>query len=155
MIGTGGPAPDWQLKRLDGGAETLTGLLAKSPVLLVFFKVSCPTCQFTLPFLERMAGGRGKPFSIVLISQDNAQATQAFRREFGITLPTLLDEAPGYTASNAYEISSVPSLFRIDATGQVVAAETGFDRELLREWGRELGVEVFQPGEKVPASQYG
>ncbi len=42
-----------------GREHTLTSLLAEGPVLLAFFKVSCPTCQLTLPYLQRISGREG------------------------------------------------------------------------------------------------
>src|SRR5579863_8386341 len=84
-------APDFRLDELNGGQRALGALLAETPVFLAFFKVSCPTCQFTFPYLERIyrglpAGGAVRMFAV---SQDNAEATSEFHREFGITMPTL------------------------------------------------------------------
>ncbi len=42
------------LPGLDGGNFSLQEALQRGPVLAVFFKVSCPTCQYTFPFLERI-----------------------------------------------------------------------------------------------------
>jgi peroxiredoxin len=124
---TGQHAPDFQLDDLNGGKKTLSELLADTPVVLAFFKVSCPTCQFTLPFLERMyreAGGGTKMFAV---SQDDAEATREFHREFGITMPTLLDSARrGYPASNAYLLSYVPSMFLIEKDGTISWSLVGF-----------------------------
>ena len=155
MLGTGITAPDFELPRFGGGKQTLAGALKSGPVLLVFFKASCPTCQLTLPFLERIHQAKRKPFQLFLISQEKENGTHAFHAEFGITVPTLLDMIPGYPVSNAYDIASVPSFFLIGCDGSIQHAEAGFDREQLRRWGSESGIEMFGASENLPAFQHG
>src|SRR6185369_11099268 len=89
-IDPGSRAPEFQLATLhdDEAPVTLSSLLAAGPVLLAFFKVTCPVCQMTFPFLERLhAAG----FRVYGISQDDPEHTHEFNWEFGITFPTLLD----------------------------------------------------------------
>ena len=93
----------------------LAEMLGDGPVLVVFYKASCPTCQFTLPYLERLSKG-GLRF--LGVSQDDAATTTAFAGRFGVTFPVVRDEG-GYPASNAYGITHVPSLLRSDLTGMV------------------------------------
>ena len=50
----GQTAPDFRLKALDGKDYLLSALLERGPVVAAFFKISCPVCQFTFPFLERI-----------------------------------------------------------------------------------------------------
>jgi peroxiredoxin len=150
-------APDFQLEDLNGAQRNLEALLPAGPVLLAFFKVSCPTCQFTLPFLERiyrgLADGRARMF---LISQDDAKATREFHQEFGITMPTLLDSArQAYPASNAYGLSHVPTMFVIERDGTISWTLTGFHKKELESLGGKFGVNPFHPGESVPAMKSG
>jgi peroxiredoxin len=150
-------APDFQLDDLNGGKRTLSEVLAATPVFLAFFKVSCPTCQFTLPFLERMyrelAGGGAKMFAV---SQDDAEATREFHREFGITMPTLLDSARGgYPASNVYLLSYVPSMFLIEKDSTISWSLVGFHKKELEALGSRLGVAPFRPEERVPEMKSG
>jgi peroxiredoxin len=107
-------------------APEIADLTPQRPVLLVFFKVTCPVCQLTLPYLNRIP-------NVVGISQDNAEDTDEFVREFGIRFPVLLDtEDAGYPASNAYGISSVPSLFLVEANGRIARVTEGWSkREML------------------------
>jgi peroxiredoxin len=127
----------------------LENVLAGGPALLAFFKVSCPVCQFTFPFLERIAqSGTVRVFGV---SQDDAKATARFAKEFGVTFPLLLDEQPaGYAASNAFGVSTVPTLFLIDAGGVVAFSGEGFVKRDLADLGRRAGVEVFGQDEYVP-----
>jgi len=152
MLPVGAHAPEFQLPDLKGTERTLAGILADGPAVLAFFKVSCPVCQYTFPFLERL---QRSAVQVVGISQDQAGATQEFCREFGITFTTLLDDPKNYAVSNAFAIANVPSLFLIEADGSVAASESGFSRRILETAGRRAGVSVFLPGESVPESRPG
>src|SRR5438045_6859006 len=91
ILDPGSRAPDFRLPRLDGGVSTLRELIAAGPALLVFFKVTCPGCQMTLPFLERIHAAQ--KLAIHGISQDADADTVEFNRAYGITFSTLLDPA--------------------------------------------------------------
>ena len=92
-LATGTKSPEFDLKTLDGKAFSLNAELARGPVVLAFFKVSCPTCQYALPFLERLHKAYGdRGVTLVGISQNDAKDTAAFCKQFGITFPMLLDD---------------------------------------------------------------
>ncbi len=146
MLEAGDKAPGFTLTDLDGNPRSLGDLTANGPVLLAFFKVSCPVCQFTLPFLERFHQGK---VNVVAISQDDAASTREFNREFGLTFPSLLD-GPGYPASNGFGISHVPSLFVVEPDGSVSWALDGFNKSELSDLGVRFGVKPFRPNEYVP-----
>lgn len=153
MLETGSSAPAFTLKTLDGGTQSLEQILARGPVLLAFFKVSCPVCQYTFPFLDRIHSGGGPKAAvqIVGISQDKPAATRDFVQEFGVTFPVLLDEAgEDYPASNAFGIHTVPSLFLVETDRHISAAGNGFSKKDLEQLGYRVGVTPFQPGERVP-----
>ena len=123
---SGNLAPDFSLAALDGKNYALRSLLRQGPVVAAFFKISCPVCQFTAPFLERLFqryGGDGVTF--LGISQDDAKASAKFASEFGITFPIALDDK-SYPASNAYSLSMVPTIFLIDTDGIVKVSSMGF-----------------------------
>src|SRR6266566_2522222 len=151
MLAAGAQAPDFRLRDLSSRLRTRSEISGGKPVLLAFFKVSCPTCQYAFPFLERIYRGRTEDVGMCAISQDDAESTREFDGEFGMTMPTLLDtEEGGYTASNAYGISHVPSLFLVEPDGRISLAIAGFDKNGMEELGRRLGKEPFEPGEYVP-----
>src|SRR5438445_8825792 len=130
MRAAGEQAPLFDLDDMEGKRRSLSEFLSRGATLLVFFKVSCPVCQFTLPFLERIAGTSG--LQVVGISQDDREATREFLDEFGITFPTLLDTAKsGYPVSNSYEITHVPSLFLIEPDGRISKSVSGFSKRDL------------------------
>jgi peroxiredoxin len=147
MLLTGAKAPQVTLTNLSGGQETLANLRAQGTLLLAFYKGGCPVCQLTLPFLERLAG----KLPVILISQDDPATTERFRRRFGITLPALLDrEQDGYPSSNAFGITTVPSLFLIEPDGAISMAGSGFRKADLEALGRRAGVTIFHQDENVP-----
>jgi peroxiredoxin len=163
-IVAGNAAPVFSLKALDGTEFSLVKLREHGPVVAAFFKVSCPVCQFTFPFLERIYkryGGDNLTF--LGISQDDAGATKDFAKEFGVTFRMLLDEEKkGYPASNAYGLTSVPTIFLIETDGTVKISCTGFDKKDLESIARELAelkkitpVALFRPEESVPAHKPG
>jgi peroxiredoxin len=149
MLTEGAEAPDFKLRDLSGLERATSG---HRPILLVFFKVSCPTCQYTFPFLERLWRNRtNRDADVFAVSQDDPESTREFHQEFGITIPTLLDEEEeGYPVSNAYRLSHVPSLFWIEPNGRISLSLSGFDKKGLQTLGERLGAEPFEPGESVP-----
>ncbi len=149
LLSAGARVADFRLKRLDGGESTLTDILASGPAVLAFYKVSCPVCQLTLPYLERIqASGR---LPIFAISQDDAEDSRDFNRRFGVTMPTLLDtEESGFPVSNAFGISSVPTLFLVEPDGAVARVVEGWQKKEIEKLGAEAGVNPFQKGDPVP-----
>lgn len=161
-IEKGTAAPQFSLKALDGKQHSLSSLVERGPVVLAFFKISCPVCQFTFPFLQRMADRfTNKGISIVGISQDDASSTKEFNEEYGVKFLTLVD-APGYPASNAYGLANVPSVFLIAPDGKVKVSTTGFDKAALEEIATDLAengkisaAPLFRPDEVIPAYKPG
>jgi peroxiredoxin len=158
----GKTAPQFSLKSLEGDEYSLDGLLKQGPVVLAFFKISCPVCQFTLPFLQRLFERyAGNDVSVVGISQDDARSTKAFNREYGVKFPTLIDE-DGYPVSNAYGLTSVPTIFLVAADGTIKVSGAGFSKgdletiaAQLAEHRRIAAAPFFRPEEVVPAFKPG
>jgi peroxiredoxin len=161
-IAAGGIAPGFNLKTLDGQEVSLTKTLGRGPAVVAFFKVSCPVCQFTFPFLERLYKSYGSYHVAFLgISQDSAADSKDFARKYGITFPILIDEK-GYPVSNGYNLTTVPTVFLIDTDGTVKVSCMGFGRPELEEIAKELAerrkiplAPLFTPSENVPAHKPG
>ena len=147
-------APAFTLPDMEGQKRSLHDLLAQGPILLAFFKVSCPTCQYTLPFLQRLAGSK---VSVIGVSQDVRRKTEEFNRTYALLFPALLDSADGdYPVSNAYGITYVPSLFLIEPDGQISLTSVGFAKVDLEEIARRAGpVSLFHRDEKIEAFRAG
>jgi peroxiredoxin len=145
---SGGKAPEFALPGLAGTEIALGGMARSGSVLLAFFKISCPTCQYTFPFLERLSAG--SQLKVLGISQDKAKSTAEFCREYGVSFPVALDDSSsGYPVSNAYKITHVPSLFLVEENA-ITEAFSGFSRPDLERLGHRFGAPVFLPGEKIP-----
>jgi peroxiredoxin len=156
-LAIGAKAPEFDLKTLDGKRFSLSDELARGPVVLVFFKVSCPTCQYALPFFERLYKAYAhKGVILVGISQNDAKDTAAFNKEFGITFPMLLDDTRSYPASNAYGLTNVPTIFWVAQDGEIEISSVGWlkaDFEAINRRMAEAGkippAAVFKPGDDV------
>lgn len=150
-------APDFSLLTVDGKTVSLHEALKKGPVVLAFFKVSCPVCQYAFPFYERMfQANRDSEVSFIGISQDKAKDTQAFIKQFGITFPVALDDPKHYAVSNAYGLTNVPTLFYIDPSGEIEISSVSWSKADVEAVNQELAalrqqspVLLWRKGEEV------
>jgi peroxiredoxin len=157
-LAAGTRAPEFALKTLDGKEFSVSEELARGPVVLAFFKVSCPVCQFAFPYLERLHKAyQQKGYTLVGVSQNNAKDTAAFNKEFGVTFPVLLDDTNSYPVSNAYGLTNVPTVFWIAQDGEIELSGVGWlkaDFEELNQRMAEAGkiapALLFKSGESVP-----
>jgi peroxiredoxin len=153
----GAKAPEFELKALDGKRFVLRDELARGPVVLAFFKASCPTCQYAFPFLERLYKAYGhRSVTLVGVSQNDPRDTAAFTKEFGVTFPVLLDDTEKYPVSNAYGLTNVPTVFWIAQDGEIEVSSVGWVKADFTEISRKLAeagsvtpTPVFGPGEDV------
>lgn len=152
----GTTAPDFTLETLDDKKFWLREALARGPVLAAFFKISCPTCQYAFPFLQRIYEVHGnKAVTIVGISQNNKKDTAAFIREYGLTFPVLLDDTSTYPVSNAYGLTNVPTSFWIARDGEIEISSVGWVRKEMEEFNQRAGPAsdgprpLFRPNEQV------
>jgi peroxiredoxin len=144
----GKPAPEVSLPDMRGKRFALRDALQHGPVVLAFFKVTCPVCQYALPFLERIYRAHQGKAQIVAVSQHPKKETQMFLREYDITMPVLLDDPEHYPASNAYHLTNVPTVFLIAPGGEIEVSSVGWDRKDIEKINRRVAEEVSLP---VPA----
>ena len=156
-LSAGQSAPSFELATTTGRPLSLAEGLAKGPVLLAFFKVSCPTCQFTFPFLERIYQQlSGKGVQVWGVVQDKAPDAARFAATYKVTFPILVDDAP-YSVSRQYGLSYVPTLFLVDPDGRISIASEGFAKADVLAIQRSLAESLsatpptlFLPAEKIP-----
>jgi peroxiredoxin len=156
-LAMGAKAPEFEVNTLDGKRFSLRDELARGPVVLAFFKVSCPTCQYAFPFYERLHKAYGhKGVRLVGISQNDASETAAFNKDFGITFPVLLDDARSYPVSNAYGLTNVPTIFWVAQDGEIEVSSVGWLKADFEEINRRMAdagksatAAMFKPGEDV------
>lgn len=159
----GAKAPDFELKSVYGKRVSLSGELSRGAVVLAFFKVSCPTCQYAFPFLERLHKAYGNNGVTLLgVSQNDAKDTAAFNKEYGIAFPVLLDDTRSYVVSNAFGLTNVPSIFYVAQDGNIEISSVGWMKadfedinRRMAEAGRIAPAVVFSAGESVRDFQAG
>jgi peroxiredoxin len=157
VLSAGAKAPAFALQSADGKKTNLADALKKGPVVAAFFKVSCPTCQFTAPFLERLHESyAGENFTLWGISQDDAADTREFCQEFEVEFPALID-GNGYPVSNQYGITNVPTVFLIAPDGKIQECCVGFSKKDLEKMAAAAAratstppTSFFRPGEVIP-----
>ena len=99
-------------------------------MLLVLYKISCPVCQLTLPYLDRIARGS---LQVIGISQDDERATARFQSNFGVTTAdSARSRADGYPVEQRVRhLRTCPSLFLVEPDGTISLAAEGFVKREL------------------------
>ena len=154
---SGTRAPEFDLKGLDGKRFSFSEGLAAGPVVLAFFKVSCPTCQYAFPFLERLFKAYGNTgVTLVGVSQNDAKETAAFAKVFGVTFPLLLDDTHRYPVANASGLANVPSVFGVAQDGEIESSSVGWVKADFEQINRKMAetgqlalAAMFKAGEDV------
>jgi len=149
------------LFRTPEGAQLSTANVVEKghglPVLLAFFKTSCPICQLTWPYLQRLHEAYGgKAVHVVGVSQDDVGSSRAFYAEHGgATFDLLLDPEPGFAASNAFDIEAVPHLVLLSPQGTILDIFAGWSKNRMEALGARFAaknvpfVPVVPPGDPV------
>jgi peroxiredoxin len=152
----GKTAPDVVLPDMHGKTFSLQEALQSGPAVLVFFKVTCPVCQYGMPFVERLYRAYKGKSQVIAVSQHPRKETQLFLKEYGITMPVLLDDPEHYPASNAYGLTHVPTIFLIGPDRNIEISSVGWNRADLEDMNRRLSEEaaralppLFHRGESV------
>jgi peroxiredoxin len=157
-LSAGQTAPAIELPFTQGGQFSLPETLRGTKVVVAaFFKVSCPTCQYAFPFLERLHQAYpGGGVRVAGISQNDAAATAEFVKTYGVTFPVALDDKKSYAASNAYGLTTVPSVFVIREDGQIEQCMVGWVREEFEQLNKRVAqlagvpaATLIRPGEAV------
>lgn len=163
-IEAGTQAPDFSLAGIDGETYSLAEALAAGPVLLMFFKTTCATCDIACPYVNRLRQAYpGGGWTLWGISQHPREESSAYAATYGIEYPVLLDERDqGYPVSMAYDPPSTPTFYLIDPDGQVVQESAGFDKKDLNAisaaLAERLGAEsvvIAPPDDGIPDSRPG
>lgn len=149
-------APDARFRTAEGGSLSTREVVASGhglPVLLAFFKTSCPTCRLTWPYLQRLhAAYGGRAVHVVGVSQNAADESREFFEEFGgASFDLVLDAEPAFAASNAFGVESVPHLALISPSGTLEEVFSGWSKAKMEALGKRLaGRKGFPPVPVVP-----
>jgi thiol-disulfide isomerase/thioredoxin len=102
----------------------------------VFFKTSCPTCRWALPFFEKLHVLAGaNVLSVIGVAEDDETDLAPIAQELELTFPIAL-EPPPYATSTAYEVMTVPTLFFVRDHARVELESAGFVRAEILEIAR-------------------
>jgi peroxiredoxin len=153
QLAVGLEAPDFELKTADGRIRRLSEELARSPVVLVFYKASCSTCQFAFPFIQQIYSKVGKvaPWTLWAISEDDPDETLDFALQHGLTFELLIDEHP-YAVSASYGLHNVPAIFVVQKNGTISLSDFGFTKDTLNQIA---GFPFFTPEDGLPSARPG
>jgi peroxiredoxin len=163
----GTPAPSAAFSRPGGGSVTTEGLLAEAnglPLLLAFFKTSCPTCRLAWPYVQRLHEAYGgTAVRVVGVSQNAEDESRRFFEEFGnATFDLVLDPEPRFAASNAFQVEAVPHIVLVSSAGTFEEIFSGWSKVKMEALGSRLAgarnlarVPVVPPGDLVRDFQSG
>ena len=146
MLAAGDRAPSLVLPDAATG-ESVTDPWREGPVVLAFFKTTCPVCQMAAPKVQALAEAGVR---VVAVGEDAPPEIQSYAERYGQKVTTLSETAP-YPASDAFGIDTVPTLFRVDEDGTVRDAVVSWDRD---RWNRLAeaagGAAVSDEGDGLP-----
>lgn len=133
------PAPDFELKTLDGQRVRLQDLRGK-PVLLSFFASWCGPCRRELPSVVKLHEEfKGQGLQVFGVNDEGKGTARSFAEKAGLTFP-ILDDGNA-KAARLYRVRSIPTAFLIDKDGKIVRfLNGGRDYESLRAALKTVGL---------------
>ena len=150
-LAAGDTAPTFLLDDIATG-EQVTTPWQDGPIVLAFFKTTCPVCQMVAPAVQALADGGAR---IVAIGQDPPGTLAGYAKRYGQEVPTV-SEPPPYRVADAYRITSVPTLFLVDAQGVIQHAVGAWDRDKWNAVAAAVGAPpVSTQGDGMPAFRPG
>ena len=136
----GGPVPQFEVARLEGGQWTLPEDFAGQPVLINIWASWCPPCIEEMPELDRFARAQGADGIQVLgIALDEPEAVRAFLDEVPVGYPQGID-TPG-RADAGVRLGNprgvMPYSVLVSADGRVLKQRIGpFEDGEIDGWAR-------------------
>ena len=119
VVKPGEPAPNFQLRDLNGRVVALSDLRGKV-VLLNFWATWCGPCRVEMPAMERLYRAYDrKDFEILAVSTDaqGVAVTRPFQQENKLTFPILHDA--DFRVGLSYGARTLPMTFMVDREGIV------------------------------------
>lgn len=137
LLEVGSQAPEITAESVNGGSVSL-GDGDYAAAMLVFFATWCPHCQDEAPIISEMEEEYDN-LRIIMIGVDNAQGdnpqeVRQFVDEYDITSPAIYEPSLG----EEYQVAGYPTVYFIDGSGEIVAANAGeAPREVYEDWAEE------------------
>lgn len=148
-LSPGSEAPAFELPSSDSGApRTLEDVSGGGAALLAFFKTGCPTCQLAFPVYAELERRYGDAVPVVAVSQDALEKTVPWLEDKGFAGLALDDQSDGYAVSEAYAVTTVPTLVLVEEN-TVADVSQGWDRDRVNDLARRLGERTGRDGTAV------
>ncbi|MCP4256903.1 MAG: TlpA family protein disulfide reductase [Planctomycetes bacterium] len=129
----GKPAPAFALQDLNGKSVSLADFRGKV-VILNFWATWCPPCIREIPdFIELYDQYKDKGFEMMGISLDQAgiSVVKSFAQKVKINYPVMMTD--GRVDKTYGGITSIPTTFLIDTTGNIIKKYIGFNEKAVFE----------------------
>jgi len=122
----GRPAPDFELKSLEGRPTRLSEFRGR-PLLVNFWASWCDPCREEMPAIvvafERHSAARLAVLAVNLRDQERERDVRRFVEEFRLPFPILLDTRG--TVRRRYRVRAIPTSVFIDSAGIVRMVHPG------------------------------
>lgn len=153
MLQSGQEAPAFSLTGADGQTYD-TAARGNGPLVLFFFKVGCPTCALSFPYMEKLYQTyRDAGLMLWGIAQDPKDKAVQFAQQGGATFPILLDD--GYPVSNQFGIHTVPSFYLISRADSVEFERYSFMKDELNLLAGLVAEQVKRPASTLAPADDG
>jgi peroxiredoxin len=128
------PAPDFQLEEIDGDQIRLSDQKG-SVIVLCFWATWSKGSRLILDMMEKLAETYGQDVLFLTVATDvNERTLNSYLKKYGIIFPVLLNNR----TDQEYELQGVPTLFVIDAEGNIQYEHKGYQTNLMNTLAIEL-----------------
>lgn len=135
LLEVGSQAPDFTAETVDGGNVSVGGGEGE-PTLLAFFWSDCPACNEEAPVISDLQN-QYEDLRVVMVGidgRDNQETVSEFVNNYDIQGPAVYEPSLG----NDYNVSSYPTNYFINGSGEIVAAHAGLaPHETMEGWAEE------------------
>jgi hypothetical protein len=151
-----GPFPGGSLLDVEGAPHELAEAWRDGGALILIGHRNCKTTRQTLPYVDRIHRRRAGPQGVVAVLQDDAATARELRQSLKLALPLRLEPNP-YPIARELALVTVPTLYLVDARGEIEHVSEAFHRAELEELAARLGVAppLFTPEDKAPVMKPG
>lgn len=123
----GKPAPDFELKVLEGQGKTLTLSSLKGKAVLVnFWATWCEPCKVEMPWLinlQKKYGPQGLQIVGIAMDDTSEKTISEFTHKMGVNYPVVIGTEK--VADLYGGIDGMPTLFFVDRSGKITDYELG------------------------------